>query len=192
MVQVHRNSVFADACAALLPEATSHMSSGPSLISPAFLAAPPDTAPSQLGSSQGSLQQSSSAGSIHVTGHSITSTALYSSMDEHSSTAPEVVQCGEADRPTVTGNANERGVSPALQEEGEGHGPRKEFFAAIGVDITSAGCSPDSSLDLHGQVRVCQKLAYLFCVQFCDECLWEISVVMVTERHGLQHLACSD
>ena len=171
MMQVHRNSVFADACAAVLPEAAFHMSSGPCVMSPAFLAAPPYTLSSQVSSSQGSLQQLSNTGHSQVIGHSITSTALHTGIDEQSSTASGFVQRGEADQPTVTGNANERGVSPALQEEGEGRGPRKEFFAAIGADITSAGRSPGSGLDLHGQVGVCKKLALCRFVHFCDMCI---------------------
>ena len=166
-MQVHRSSVFADAYAALLPEAASHMPSGPCVISPAFLAASFDTAPCQVGSSQSSMQPSVSAGRTQIIGHSTTSTACYSGKDEQLSTAPETAQRGEADHRIVSGNAREYGVSPALQEEGEGRGPRKEFFAAVGADITGAGCSPDSCLC--GHMGVYQKLApLLFCLPFSD------------------------
>ena len=123
------------------------------------------------------MQHSVSAGPSQVIRHSTASTAWYSGKDEQSSTALETAQRGEVD--TVSGSGRAYGVSPALQEEGEGHGPRKEFFAAVGADITSAGCSPDSNShpesdsdpesSLHGHLGVWQKLAsLLFCLPFSD------------------------
>ena len=167
MMQVHRNTVFADACTALLPETPPKMSSGPCVISPTFFAASPDTTPCQLGSSPGSMQRSGSTERSQVIGHS---TARYSGTNEPPSTAPEVAQHDEADHPAVLGNVS--GVSAALQEEGEGRGPQKEFFAAVAADITSAGCSSGSSLNFHVHVGVCQKLAsLLFCVHLSDMCI---------------------
>ena len=196
-MQVHRNTVFADACAALLPEAASHMSSGPCIISPAFLAAFPDTAPCQLGSSQGSMQRSVSAGRSQVTGHSNTSTACSSGMDEQSSTAPGSAQrVDQADHPPVVGNISERGVSPTLQEEGEGRGPRKEFFAAIGADITSAGCSPDSSLDLYGHVGGLSEACILVICAFdhylllCSHTWSAASYVFKLDKQLSRHRIC--
>ena len=138
-MQVHRSSVFADACAALLLEVASHLPSGPCVISPAFLAASPSA--TELSSSQKRMQQSPSGDGNQVVSHSIPGTVLSSSMDMQCSTGP--AQRDEADSADDSGDVIEHDTIPALQEEGEGRGPRKEFFASVGADITSAGCSYD-------------------------------------------------
>lgn len=145
-MQVHRTSVFADACAALLPEVASHLPSGPCVISPAFLAASPGAFATEVSSSPTSKQMPS-AGS-QIIGHSIPGTAFSSSMDMQCCTGSAFAQHDEADSAVVSGNIIEHDTIPALQEEGEGRGPRKEFFASIGADITSAGCSCDSTWDM--------------------------------------------
>lgn len=180
-MQVHRNSVFADACAALLPGAASHLPSGPCVISPSFLAASPGVSPTELSSSRTSMQQMPSAASSQVISHSIPGTALSSSMGVQSSTDSGFSPCEAADHATVTGKAIEHDVSPALQEEGEGRGPRKEFFASIGADITSAGCSCDScwtcswSCSLSHVHAKSLQLYYASCnsvhVLSCDACM---------------------
>lgn len=145
---MHRTSVFANACSALLSEDAVRMSPGPCVISPAFLASSPNTAPTHFSS-----QPSPSASSSQVIEHSITSSAWHSGIGVQPSTAPASAQQAEAGLAAVGGNVS-CDVSPALREEGEGRGPRKEFFAAVGADIISAGCSHDSLVGLYWHVAI--------------------------------------
>ncbi|DBB05828.1 TPA: hypothetical protein ACH3X3_009841 [Trebouxia sp. C0006] len=142
-LQISRASAFADACAHLPTPAASALPIGPCIIAPSFITLPAaqpfahqsscsqhsmqqqrtDTQSAQASSSHSSMQQPEGDVSPQASGTRSSSADLVSS---------SVV---ERDSPTDRG-AHLRGGS---REEGEGQGPRKEFFALVGAAMTTPG-----------------------------------------------------
>ncbi|KAL3154788.1 hypothetical protein ABBQ38_011331 [Trebouxia sp. C0009 RCD-2024] len=141
-LQVHRTLVFADACATLLLKEPSQLSAGPCVIGPVFLPSSPDNTSSQSSSSH-SMQPASHAHSIQAISHASTSNAWQSDVNRQSSSGCGCVAEEEAHAAAVGSDADVSDGSPVLREEGEGRGPRKEFFAAVGAGI-SAGNSTEA------------------------------------------------
>lgn len=138
--QVRRTSVFADACATLRPADPSQLFAGPCVIAPIFLASSPDNHPSQS-SSHRSMHLAFPAHRSQAISHSTTSTACHSGIDVQSSSACGSAAQAEARPAAVGSDADVSDGSSVLREEGEGRGPRKEFFAAVGADISAGVCS---------------------------------------------------
>ena len=127
--QVHRSSVFADACSSLLHEGTLKLPCGPRIVSPTFLSSLPESSHSHSRSSQSSVQPILSAGDGHEVGQ------ILQTSEHADESAPDAGPGNAAIRSVQLGGDAAQG----LVEEGEGHGPRKEFFALIGAEVSSTG-----------------------------------------------------
>lgn len=132
-LQVHRSSVFADICSGLLWEGVLKLPSGPCIVSPTFLGSLPEDSHSQSSSGQSSVQPCSANSSTHKV-RPILQTSEHADEDALDDEAGITVSS------SVEVSDNKSGdVSQGLVEEGEGRGPRKEFFALIGAGVTSSG-----------------------------------------------------
>lgn len=108
------------------------------------------------------MQPASHAHSIQAISHASTSNAWQSDVNRQSSSGCGCVAEEEAHAAAVGSDADVSDGSPVLREEGEGRGPRKEFFAAVGAGI-SAGVCVAVRLSVSGACCVNVTSAYTSC-----------------------------